>query len=162
MINVWPVIRNHYADIINDSPSAWLDLIILLIIPLGISLLAIPFSASMDFVLLTATALTILFGFTFNAAVLLAGTDYSEKEYTVNKAIRMTKGNTLYALLIAFVTLVTSFAVFISIESEPYMNGTILVILSGILYYLLTHYLITLLMVLRRLYILLEGNMIDK
>lgn len=161
LINVWPVVDNHYKNIIEDSPAAWLDMLLLLGVPLVTSLAAYEFQASAKFVKVTISTLTILFGFTFNAVVLLAARDDTDKKRTVRYAISMTKGNAVYALLVAFLTLICSFIVFLITLAPNFVPAIVITLASGVLYFMLSHYIITLLVVLRRLYILIEGNVID-
>ena len=122
LINIWPVVTNFYSDLVEDSPAAWADLVLLLVVPVMIGCTAIWYPASPEFVSVSISALTVLFGFTFNAVVLLAGRDDSDKHARVREAIGMTKGNAVYSLVVGFLSLVTAFLVFLIGKGEGYSD----------------------------------------
>ncbi len=160
LVNIIPIIRNHYSNIIKDSPVAWMDLLILLGLPAATVLLVPYYTATVNFVILVVTALTILFGFTFNAAILLSGTNTSELPHEEKRAIEITKSSSLYALLISFITLLYSFTVYLAID---FGSGFFFSIesMSAFLYYLLAHYILTLLVILRNLSVLIDKDIVS-
>jgi len=160
LVNVVPIIKGHYSNLIEDSPVAWMDLLILIGLPI-LTVLLIPFyTATVDFIILVVTALTILFGFTFNAAILLSGTSTTGLPHDEVKAIEITKSASLYALLISFFTLLYSFAVYLVIDLGNIFPHSIEV-MSAILYYLLAHYLLSLLVILRNLSVLIDNEVVS-
>lgn len=160
LVNIVPIIKNHYSNLVKDSPAAWMDLLILLGLPAATILLVPYYTATVNFIILVVTSLTILFGFTFNAAILLSGTSISEHPHEEKRAIEITKGSSLYALLISFITLLYSFAVYVVIDfgGGPFPS---IELMSGILYYLLAHYLLTLLVILRNLSALINNDIVN-
>lgn len=161
LINVWPVVTNFYSELIEDSPAAWADLILLIAVPTGISLIATEYTASAEFVSIAISALTVLFGFTFNAVVLLVGRDDSDKHAKVREAISMTRGNAVYSLVIGFLSLIVAFLVFLIGKGNGHILASLLIWGSGALYFLLSHYTLSLLVVIRRVYILVESNKLE-
>lgn len=167
LIDVTPVIIVHYRRVFNDSPWIIADLLVLLGFPLLLAYAAIYEPANDKLIGRVVPALAILIGFSVNAVILMAGEPLepdgepkSRKAYTEaenrKQALIHTRTNTLYALIIGLITL------FIAILSSAAIHADIptfvLTGISFILYALLIHYFITLMMVARRLYILVEKD----
>lgn len=161
LINIWPVVSNHFDSLNEDSPSPFTDKLLLVGMPAMVSFLSLQYPVSTSLAKTTITALAILFGFSFNAVILFAGTDYSDKKPKEQKSIELTEGNTHYSLVIGFSALVFAFLVFAISKPEPSSSNWLLVIFSYILYFFLLHYFLTLMMILRRLSILISGDLLS-
>lgn len=166
LIDVSPVIVVHYRRILDDSPLPTADVFVLLGIPILFGILGFVSPATGNFLSLVIPTLAILIGFSVNAVILMAREplkreepesreEHAEKEKRKSALIH-TRTNTLYALIVGLVTLLV--AVSTSAVLRVGVGYLALQIVSYVLYFLLIHYFLTLLMISRRLYILVEKD----
>lgn len=167
LIDVTPVIIVHYRRVIKDSPLVIADLFVLLGIPLLSAGVAIYTPVSSGLVSRVIPALAILIGFSVNAVILMAGEPLEPNEKPESRAayskvksrkqaLIHTRTNTLYALIVGLIALLIAIISSAALHAE--LSRNLVIALSFILYFLLIHYFITLLMVARRLYILVEKD----
>jgi len=166
LIDVTPVVVVHYRRVLDDSPLPAADLFVLLGIPLILAGLGYQYPTTDSLLSRIIPALAILIGFSVNAIILMAqqplrqGESETREEYTETqrrgKALKHTRTNTLYALIIGLISLLVSLVV--SVVSQTSQSILVWGILSSILYFFLAHYFITLIMISRRLYILVEKD----
>ena len=167
LIDVTPVIAVHYRRIAKDSPLVIADLFVLLGVPFLIAGVSIRVPVSNGLISRVIPALAILIGFSINAVILMAGeplepgegtqsrTAYSEVKNR-KQALIHTRSNTLYALVVGLLALLM--AIISSAVLHARLPEMLVTAVSFVLYFLLIHYFITLLMVVRRLYILVEKD----
>lgn len=167
IIDVTPVIIVHYRRVFNDSPLVIADFFILIGLPLLLAFAAFFEPANNQLIARIIPALAILIGFSVNAVILMAREPLEPEEkpedrktYAVvesrKQALIHTRTNTLYALIVGLITLLI--AIISSAVLYANISTIVLAVISFILYAFLIHYFITLFMIARRLYILVEKD----
>lgn len=157
IINVTPIVKRYYCTLWDDRRNPLVDLLVLLGLPTGLALLGLVRPISIDFINTIVRVIAILFGFTFNALVIMSrySTDGSGKE---QKAIETTRTSTLYGLLVSLICLVIAGGITLFNPDFAQISAITHKAISYIVYLFFFHYGMTLLVLIRRLYILAEGG----
>jgi hypothetical protein len=157
-IDVRDIVRDHFATLVDYETGrrSFSDHVLFVVVPLVGSgvLLLLGIDLSETAVNVLITALSIFAGLLFNLLVLLDSLADRKQAPTGDSDARlMMKGiyaNTAYAVLIALLTLVPLCLFTLT------QNCTVRVVTSGLSYFLIGHFLLTLLMVLKRIHALLS------
>lgn len=169
-ININKIIIAHYKSLsnLNDRKIAINDLIIFILFPILIAIVLIYYNISIKSqVANLITALSILAGFLFNLLAIIHSSlgkirDEIRQQNLEENSLKYKFANEIHAnisynILIAILTIVTLVVSGLNIE---FNNKTLKYIsfcfLNSICYFLLTHFLLTLIMILNRVYILLD------
>jgi len=150
IINIFPALKKHYI-ILKENTALPILLVIFLLIPIGFAFLVtylIDLSLTPDYLNLWIAALSILIGFLINALILLLSSDKKNRK-RYNKLIIQTSYNAAYEIVIGIFILIYALFLVLLYENMTYLA---LKITSFVFHFILFHYLITLLMVIRRLY----------
>jgi|GEM_PF-3183009 len=159
--DITPIIQNFYGDILNSDQRSNLEAYLLLIIPGILATTAIVRPIDQEFLTMMTTALAILFGFTFNS--LLTTAKYSAKDDPIEeKVVHQTRLGTAYALLINLFSLITIITISIAVTEFNQLNTGGLAVASYATYFLLFHYLMILLYLMRYLYLLVIGGALEQ
>ena len=152
-----PIVWNFYHDILEDDDRPDSEAYALLIIPTAISTIAFFRHIDAEFLSMMATALAILFGFTFSS--LLSTARYSAKDDRVEElVVKQTRLGTSYALLVNLLSLISIIFVSIIVVDYAQLSYAIATVISAGVYWLLFHYLTTMVYLMRYLYLLAIGG----
>lgn len=159
--DVSPIIDNFYRDILeNDRRANW-EAYALLVFPAMLSLVAFLRPIDSEFVSMMATALAILFGFTFSS--LLTTAKYSAKGDRIEeKVVKQARLGTSYALLVNLVALISIVAVSIAVVDYATLPSLAAIATSVVVYFLLFHYLLVMIYLMRYLYVLAIGGALEQ
>lgn len=177
LIDIRAIINKHYETLKSDAPERFI-LILFLVLPLVIAILLTYYNKLLtnNAVSNLTTAYTLFTGFLLSIIFLLFdaesklphdASNYAEKKLLLNHLY----ANTLYALLVSIITFVILIAITImgvgadinNVGNSPINIGNVspmenflsnypLIIFSFAVYFLVAHFIITLLMILKRLY----------
>lgn len=156
-----PIISNFYRGILNtDSRPNW-EAYVLVGFPFIVALVGV-YSPITDSILSTMiTALAILFGFTFSS--LLTTAQYSGRGDRLEKqVVQETRIGTSYALLVNLLSLISVVLSSIFIVDLNQIATIPLAIISVTVYYLLFHYLLVMIYLMRYLYLLAVGGAFEE
>lgn len=155
------IVDNFYRDILeSDRRSNW-EAYTLLVIPAMLSLVAFFRPIDSEFVSMMATALAILFGFTFSS--LLTTAKYSPKQDRIEeKVVKQARLRTSYALLVNLLSLISIVAVSIAVVDYATLSPLAAVTTSVVVYFLLFHYLLVMFYLMRYLYVLAIGGALEE
>lgn len=166
LIDIRAIIKKHYETLRNDAPMKFI-LFLFLLLPLSVAILLIYYDKLLTFAAVSnlTTAYTLFTGFLLSIIFLLFDAEskldhdvpnYAEKKLLLNHLY----ANALYALFISIVTFVALIAVTIAglgvditgpLAQSPSLDYPLIVV-SFVVYFLIFHFIITLLMILKRLY----------
>lgn len=157
-IDVRDIVHDHFATLVDYSSGrrSGSDYVLFLVLPAAVTalLLYLRICLSEAAVNVLITALSIFAGLLFNLLVLIDGlADRKSPPTTAEDARQMLKSvyaNIAYCVLISLVTLVP--LCISALTNNPIAN----LVTSGLVYFLLGHFLLTLLMVLKRIHALLS------
>jgi hypothetical protein len=156
IINILPIFRKHFETLKKDTNTFWI-VFLFIAIPFVIS-----FTLVYTYCLITETsinslitAFAIFVGFIINVIVLLINTARKNGDSTRKLLIEHLFYNTLYELVLGIIILTLSlFVNFVYLK----LSSSTLVILSFFIYFLLINFLITLLQITRRMFVLFGGD----
>lgn len=158
-INISQILKSHFATLQNDNTKKveFDDYLTFLIVPVIIASGLLYFDVQLDASALNIviTTLSILVGLLFNVIVLIF--DIIKRDAThklKNMILKQLLANISFTILLSILTILFTLATYFSIE-------IIKEIATWIVYFLLTIFLFTVLMVLKRMY-LLFNNEIDE
>lgn len=159
--DVTPIIKNFYRDILeSDRRSNW-EAYALLVVPGTCALIAVVRPIDSEFISMMATALAILFGFTFSS--LLTTAKYSAKDDLIEKeVVNQTRLGTSYALLMNLVSLIAVVVVSIAVMDYATLSFPVATAASVVVYFLLFHYLLIMVYMMRYLYLLVIGGALEE
>ncbi len=150
IINIVTPIKKHYETLKDDAH--WLViLVIYFLLPIGISailLFVCKIQLSLSFLNTLIAVFSIFIGFSINALILLLGRKREENQLK-NKLLVHTTYNTIYELIIGLIILI--YWLFFTLFYDK-MSEVVLLVLSFGLLLLLLHFILTLLMIARRIY----------
>ena len=156
-IDIRPIVNNFYNDIFEDETRSNWEAYILLFIPSIFSLISIIRPIDSQFISTMSTALAILFGFTFTS--LMSTARYSAKDDPLEEeVVRETRISTAYALLVNLCALIAIVGVTIAVVDFSGLGPVEATAISASVYFLLFHYLIVMLHLMRYLYLLSIGG----
>ena len=156
-LDVRPIINNFYRDILKDDARSNWEAYILVILPAAFSLISVLRPIDEQFVSTLSTALAILFGFTFTS--LMSTARYSSKDDPLEeRVVRETRISTAYALLVNLVSLMAVVGVTIAVIDYSKLGYITATGISAGVYFLLFHYLLVMLQLMRYLYLLAIGG----
>jgi len=152
VINIWPVFKKHFETLKEDT-SVEIIISLFIVFPLlgSILLVYFRFFITSDILGSLIAAFSILVGFTINILVVLFGTKRTEIDIR-NKLIEHLSYNVLYELVIGLMILSLTI---ISSVTLSRMSIEILYLLSAAIYFMMFNFLLTLLMISKRIYTLL-------
>lgn len=158
-INIYQIIKSHFTTLQNDNTNKaeFDDYLTFLLLPIIIAtgLLCFDIQLKESAVNIVITTLSILVGLLFNVIVLIFDIikrDASQK--LKNTILKQLLANISFTILLSIITILFTLATYFEIE-------TIKEIATWIVYFLLTIFLFTVLMVLKRMYLLFR-NEIDE
>jgi len=156
-----PIISNFYGGILNtDSRPNW-EAYVLIGFPLILALVGFYSPITESTISTMITALAILFGFTFSS--LLTTAQYSGRGDRLEKQIvQETRIGTSYALLVNLLSLISVVLSSIFIADFGQIAFLPLAIVSVVVYYLLFHYLLVMIYLMRYLYLLAVGGAFEE
>ncbi|MEG0188129.1 MAG: hypothetical protein RR447_09105 [Algoriella sp.] len=169
-ININKIIIAHYKSLsnLNDRKIAINDLIIFILFPILIAIVLIYYNISIKSqVANLITALSILAGFLFNLLAIIHSSlekirDEIRQQNLEENSLKYKFANEIHAnisynILIAILTIVTLVVSGLNIEfNNKTLKYISFCLLNSICYFLLIHFLLTLIMILNRVYILLD------
>lgn len=158
--DISPIIVNFYRDIFDDDRSN-MEAYIVLVVPAVLALVAFRRPIHEGFISMMTTALAILFGFTFSS--LLTTAKYSAKDDPIEEqVVRETRVGTSYALLANLVTLIAVIGVSIMVVDYATLSSPVATGVSWVVYFLLFHYLVVMVYLMRYLYLLVIGGAFEE
>lgn len=171
-VNITKIIKAHYKSLrsLNGRGITFSDLLLFIIIPLTISVYLVYRGISIKSQISSLiTALSILAGFLFNLLAIIHNSlgkikkdirGQSLNNSSLNLKLKFANeihANISYNILIAIITVVSLVFYGINIEvTNEYLNSLFLNVLNFICTFLMIHFLFTLVMILNRIYILLD------
>lgn len=156
-----PIIKNFYRGIIENEDRPDSEAYALVVIPGVFSLIAMVRPIDSEFLGMMATALAILFGFTFSS--LLSTARYSAKDDRIEQlVVEQTRVGTSYALLVNLVSLISIVVVSVLVEDYSRLSYLAATVGSAIVYALLFHYLLVMVYLMRYLYLLAIGGAFEQ
>lgn len=159
--DITPIIANFYCDIFDSEKRSNWEGYILLSLPALLALVAIVRPIDDEFMTMMATSLAILFGFTFSS--LLTTAKYSAKEDRIEEeVVKQTRLGTSYALFINLLALISIVFASIAITDYSTMSQPLGAIISAPIYFLLFHYLLVMIYLMRYLYLLAIGGALEE
>lgn len=155
--DITPIVRNFYEMILKDNDKSDLEAYILMVLPVGLAQVAIYSHVSRSTLSTITTALAILFGFTFSS--LLSAAKYSAKDDPLEKVVvQETRIGTSYALLVNLLTLVLVVGSSIYVVDFTQLSYPAATALSAVIYYMIFHYFLTMIYMMRYFYLLAIGG----
>lgn len=155
------IVKNFYRDIFESERRSNAEAYVLVVVPAALASVASVRPIDSEFISMMATSLAILFGFTFNS--LLTTAKYSANDDVVEKEIvNQTRLGTSYALLMNLVALIAVVVVSIIVTDYEAFSGLRATITSGVVYFLMFHYLLVMMYLMRYLYLLVMGGALEQ
>lgn len=158
-VNIKEILKSHFSTLQNDNSkkSEFDDYFTFLILPLIISTVLLYFKISLrdSAVNIIITTLSILVGLLFNVIVLIFDIikrDASQK--IKNTVLKQLLANISFTILLSIVTILFTLTTYLDVE-------IIKNITTWIVYFLLTNFLLTVLMILKRMYKLFENEIVE-
>lgn len=159
--DVTPIVGNFYLDIFESEERSDWEAYVLIGFPAVLSLVAIVRPIDDGFITMMATALAILFGFTFSS--LLTTAKYSAKEDRIEEqVVKETRLGTSYALFVNLISLIAVVSVSIAVVDYTALSSPVAVGVSWVVYFLLFHYLVVMVYLMRYLYLLVIGGAFEE
>lgn len=159
--DVSPIISNFYESIFFNEKRPNSEGYIILIFPCILAQLAVIRHLEPLFLTILGTALSVLFGFTFHSLLTVA--KYTPKDDPVEEeVVRQTRIGTSYGLLVNFTALSTIVFVVIlfpNLSGGGYITSTAV---SALVYYLVFHYLVVMMYMMRHLFLLAVGGAFEE
>lgn len=151
-INVTAIIRNHLASLknVNTGKSEFSDFILFLFLPILMAGTLIFFKVTLTegMINILITSLSIFIGLFFNVLVLIIGTLVKNATENLEKKILQELiDNVSYTIIISMLSIL--FGIF-SIGFKGIMGS----VFNGVTFFILFHFLMTVLLVLKRIYLL--------
>jgi amino acid transporter len=155
-VNINQILRNHFATLRNDNSqkAEFDDYLTFLIIPLATASGLVYFNICLteSAVNIAITTLSILVGLLFNVIVLIFDIIKRDASQRLkNTVLKQLLANISFTILLSIITIVFTLVTFIT---EPKIK----VSATWIVYFLLTVFLFTVLMVLKRMYALFKNE----
>lgn len=161
IFSIRSVIRVHIDELIEDS-SATYSFIVFLLLPVIISLILviIGIHVTQQFLAVLISALAVLIGFTINAVVLLMRYRADDTNEDLRKLVRQTRVHAHYLMVLGFFIL-SYIIVYYLIFTAGFTVGIPLIAesISFLTYFLMAHFLLTLLLIPARLYVVVENSL---
>lgn len=156
-INIRSIIKNHLATLVNanTNKAGCDDYITFLITPLAITglLLFFKIKLSNDIINLIITTLSILVGLLFNVIVLVF--DIIRQDKTTDnkrKVLKQLLSNIAFTILVSIIAILITLFTFLD-------NYFVKTLFTAILYFLLSNFIITVFMILKRMFLLFHHEM---
>jgi len=160
-LNVAPIVNNFYRDILNDPKRSDWEAYILVLVPAIVAQISVVRHIDAQFVSTMSTTLAILFGFTFTS--LMSTAKYTAKDDPLEeKIVRETRIVTAYALLVnlvALIGIVVFSVIVVDFSTQSYIAATSM---SAALYFVMFHYLLVMVHLMRYLYLLSIGGAFEE
>ncbi|HRG69312.1 MAG TPA: hypothetical protein PLS73_10715 [Saprospiraceae bacterium] len=155
-INILEIIKNHFGTLINDNSNKreFDDYLTFLILPIifATGLVYYKIALSEQIINIVITALSIFVGLLFNVVVLLF--DIVKRDSTQrlkNKVLKQILANITFTILLSLVTILFTVLTFID-------ESRVKLVAIWFVYFLLSNFLFTVLMILKRMYILFKNE----
>jgi len=156
-----PIILNFYRGILDDDERPNWEAYVLLLIPGAASLVGLYRHIDPEFISTMSTSLAILFGFTFSS--LLTTAKYSAKGDRIEEiVVQQTRIGTSYALLVNLVSLISVVLVSVFVADYSQLSYSTATAVSIGVYYLMFHYLLVMIYMMRYLYLLTIGGAFEE
>jgi len=159
VINIWPIFKRHFETLKEDVTTKGI-ILFFIIIPFLISLLLTYFGFLITSNILNSLIATfsILTGFNINILVLLIGTKKMKTDIE-NKLIKHLSCNILYELIVGLLILTISVVLSIILQK---ITNIVLYFSTLAIYFMVFNFLLTLLMISKRIYALLYMKLKDR
>jgi len=155
--DVGVIAQSFYQGILSDDDRPSSEAYVLIILPAVFALISVVRPVDESFISTMSTTLAILFGFTFSS--LLTTAKYSAKEDRLEKiVVNQARVGTSYALLVNLISLIAIVVTSILVIDYSQLSGIVSVTVSAVIYYLLFHYLLVMVYLMRYLYLLAIGG----
>ena len=159
-INISQIIRNHFATLqnANTKKAEFDDYLTFFIIPVAVSstLLYFKFYLKTDAINIIISTLSILVGLLFNVVVLIFDIIKRDKSNQIkNTVLRQILSNIAYTILLSIVAIIMTLFTYID-------NYVTQIIFNAIVYFLLTNFVMTVLMILKRMFHLFHKEIEDE
>ena len=160
-LNLAPIVNNFYRDILEDETRSDWEAYILLVLPGLLSMVSLFRPIDEQFVSTMSTALAVLFGFTFTS--LMSTARYSAKDDPVEeRVVKETRLTTAYAVLVNLIALIVIVGVTVAVVDYTRLNSIYATALSAGVYFVLFHYLLVMLHLMKYLYLLTIGGAFEE
>ncbi|WBL25084.1 hypothetical protein [Zunongwangia sp. HGR-M22] len=156
-INIIGIIHKHFKTLVNSNTKKadfW-DWFVFLVLPLIFSGVLLFFNVyfSDDAVGTVITVMTVLVGLLFNVIVILFDIVRRDNSNQIkNQVLEEVLANISYSVLLAFATIL--FTLLLNVE-----NSTAITVFTFIVYFLCSHFFLTALMILKRIFKLFDNEM---
>jgi len=158
IINIFPIFKKHFESLKEDANIISILLLFILIPLLGSAIfIFFNFFITSSIINSLIATFSILVGFCINVLILLLGLKKRKIEIE-NKLVEHLSYNVLYELIIGLLILFISFVFLIIL---PKIHYHLLLLMSGVLYFLVFNFLFTLVMISKRIYALLYMKLKD-
>jgi len=149
-INISQIVKNHFATLqnANTKKADWDDYFTFLVIPILTSAILIYFKIYLktDAINIIISSLSILVGLLFNVVVLIFDIIKRDKSNDIkNTVLRQILSNIAFTILLSIVSILLTLFTYTD-------NSTIKIIFNAIVYFLLTNFIMTVLMILKRMF----------
>lgn len=156
-----PIIHNFYRGILDDPSRPDYEAYVLIFAPAVFALVAMIRHLDANFTGTMATALAILFGFTFST--LMSTARYSAKQDPIEeKLVNQTRVGTAYALLVNLLSLTVLVLVSILVTDYSALTYPVATVASAVVYFCMFHYLLVMIYMMRYLYLLAIGGAFEE
>lgn len=157
VINILPIIKKHFQTLKKDSsPLALITLYIILPSVVSFMLVHKRLTLDQDLIRTLITAFSIFVGFIINVILIIFDIikrNNKRREKVHEDLIVHLYYNSLYALTISIILLIFLLFVYFTYTK---LNSSHICVLSAIFYFILTNFLLTLLQITRRIFVLLD------
>ena len=153
------IVEAHYRTLLEESNSQLKVWFLFAILPMIISIIPIQFDMFINSSMMTTivSMLAILIGFSINAVFILIDSYPDETSNDLDLLFEGTRNITLYSIIFGIFTLFISGLVLVIFLNKGYHLDRILIkFLSIVIFFTVSHYFVTLLLLPARLYVIVE------
>ncbi len=159
-INILQIVRNHFATLqnANTKKADFDDYLTFLIVPITVSAILIYFKILLktDAINIIISTLSILVGLLFNVVVLIFDIIKRDKSNNVkNTVLRQILSNIAFTILLSIVSIILTLFTYFD-------NCIVKTVFNAIVYFLLTNFVMTVLMILKRMFHLFHTEIEDE
>lgn len=161
LFSIRRIVEAHFCTLLDESNSDFKVWFVFLIIPIIISSFSVitGIVATINIMIAVISMLAILIGFSINSMFLLVNSNNENQTSDEEELYRNTRNITLYLIIAGLITLSIAGITLIGLSNDILQIGYMgLLVLSSILFLLLSHYIITLFLLPARLYVIVELN----
>jgi ABC-type transport system involved in cytochrome c biogenesis permease subunit len=154
LFSIKQIVCKHYTSVKGDSSAKRFSAIFFLFpAAVSVGMVLLGFTVSKDTIQLLVPALSVLIGFSINSLALLASQDRTGPPNALADNIRNLAS---YALIIGIVLLVFTIILSLAFSNSYLEEQALVTAVSAIVYFVVGHYVLTLLLIPSRLYVTVE------